>query len=358
MKRLTTILLILTSLFMIFTPTVFAEETGDRVPYSVRAILPDNQVDPTVTYFDLEMEPGSTQALQVEVFNSSNEEITVLVDTNFGATNSNGVITYDGSIEEYDETMELPFDEISEVYGEELTIAPQDSTRAVIDVKIPKEGFHGELLGGIHFLLEPEEEEDQESAVGFQNAYAYVIGVNIVQAELDEEELDEDSPLREAANKLSVEEITPEIELESVEATLINHRTGVDALFTNKTPVIIDDLEFQAQITPSGEEEVLHERVVEDFSVAPNNLFRFPVDYQNAPLEPGNYTYHAKAENEDHSWEFAQDFVVSAEESEELNEAAVEIEGASNWPYYLLGAGLIIVGLIVVILYLLRKLKQ
>lgn len=208
MKRLVKTLFIIAGLLVFISSSVSAENSGDRVPYSVQAILPENQVDSSVSYFDLAVEPGSSQSLEVEVYNSSNEELTIFVDTNFGATNANGVVTYDGSIEEFDESMELPFNEISNVYEEEMTIDPNSSSRAIVDIEIPEEGFDGQIVGGIHFLLEPDQVDETDSAIGFENAFAYVVGVNLTQAEIDEELLDEDSPLLEALDNLTVSEIT------------------------------------------------------------------------------------------------------------------------------------------------------
>lgn len=357
MKRLMTFILFIASLLSYITYPVHAQDSGDRVPYSVRAILPENQVNPDVSYFDIEVEPGASQSLEVDIFNASNEEITVAVSTHFGATNSNGIITYDGSITEYDESMELAFDEISYVFEEEVVIGPNDSQRAIVDVYIPEEGFDGQLLGGIHFKLE-DEASDQDGAVGFTNEYAYVVGVNMVQADFDEDELGKDEDRPEAADNLSVEDIEAELVLDEVEPGLINHRTGVNATFSHKTPVLLDGLNFYAYVTEAGEDTVLYEREVENFSIGPNNQFNFPVDFANEPLEEGDYTYHAVVENNDYHWEFSQDFSLTEIESQELNEQAVELDEGWNWTYIVAFGLALIVILILVIIYLLRKLKS
>lgn len=66
-----------------------------------------------MTYFDIAMDKGQEQSLEVMVFNSSDQEIKVSVATNFAATNGNGLITYDGSIEQYDQSMQFLFSEIA-----------------------------------------------------------------------------------------------------------------------------------------------------------------------------------------------------------------------------------------------------
>lgn len=66
----------------------------DEVGFSVEAKLTQNQIDSNVTYFDLKMKPEDTQTLEVEVKNTSSEEITIKVQTITASTNRNGIIDY------------------------------------------------------------------------------------------------------------------------------------------------------------------------------------------------------------------------------------------------------------------------
>lgn len=359
MKQFLLILAVITNIFSFRSTTVQATSSDDRVPYSVRARLPENQDNAQVSYFDLKVVPGANQTLEVEVFNSSDEEITVVVDTNFGATNTNGLVTYDGSIEDYDETMAYSFNDISQVYEQEITIPANDSELALVDLFIPEEGFDGQILGGIHFVLDREDDQT-DAAVGFVNQYAYVIGVNLEQVQpehIDSEENPELVAKLQVLDNAPVEAIDPELDLNYVRAELINYRTGINAVFSNKTPVLINNLNFQAWITEVGDEEVLYERTVENFSVGPNNIFHFPISLNNAPLDPGDYTFYALAENETDTFEFSQDFTITEEVADDINEESVELEDNSYWAWLIGGVIGLIILLIVVVIILLKKLK-
>ena len=48
------------------------EVEASTMEYTVRANLPDNQIDDRLTYFYLRMEPGKTQDLSLTVENNSN----------------------------------------------------------------------------------------------------------------------------------------------------------------------------------------------------------------------------------------------------------------------------------------------
>ena len=64
----------------------------DGIGYYVRAVLPDNQISNNLSYFDLRMQPGQSQTLEVEVVNESDKVITVDLAAVSASTNRNGII--------------------------------------------------------------------------------------------------------------------------------------------------------------------------------------------------------------------------------------------------------------------------
>lgn len=359
MKYLLSILLIISSVLS-FQPEVAYGQQEERVPYSVKAILPENQKNSDVSYFDLSVIPGESQALKVEVFNSSNEEISVNVSTNAGATNQNGIITYDGSIKEFDESLKYPFDEISKVFNKTLTIPAYQSKIATIDLEIPEEGFDGQILGGIHFVMD-NEGEISEGSVGFVNEYAYVIGVNLEQ--IQEKDLDKEMniDLIEKLNKLdnkTIDEIVPAINLNDVNPKLTNYRTSIVAKFSNETPIIVSGLDFNAWITEKGDDDILFSRRIEKFSIGPNNIFEFPIDLENKPLKEGEYTFNAKAKNEKEEFEFSMDFIIEEKEAIDVNNQAVKIDNGINWVLISLVTLILLFVSLIIYLYIKRKKKN
>lgn len=339
-------LIIKTKLFFIvfilsvFTPmTVLANDS--TVPYSVEANLPDNQVNNGVSYFDIEMEPGDSQILEVTVYNSSTEEITININNTIATTNSNGLIVYDGleDDEEPHESMEHPFRDISELESNEITVPAGEQKIVEIQVDAPEESFDGVILGGLHFTLEPSN-NDSEDSVMIQNRYSYALAVQI----------------SEAGNSNEVE---PDIKLLSVDPGVINYRTGLQSEFVNISPTIINGLTVEAGVYEVDSDEPLYKNVVEDFVVAPNSKFNFPVMYNNQRLEAGDYIFKTNISNENHSWEFEEEFEVTEEVADEANEEAVEVEEEdNNWPIYLIiGLAIIIVLLLVILLTVLKRKK-
>ena len=311
------------------------------MPYSVQAVLPDNQVNENVSYFDIEMEQEQKQELEVIVYNSSNEDITVEVSNNPALTNSNGLIVYEGlsEDEELHDSMVYPFSEISTVNTPAVDVAAGEQETVTVTVEAPDETFDGVILGGLYFSLEPEE-NDSEEAVMIQNTYSYALAVQI----------------QETGNENTVK---PNIEMLEVDPGIINYRTGLQTEFVNTTPMIVG-LEIEGSVYEAGEEEALYTRTEEDFTVAPNSKFKYPVMYDNQRLEAGDYIFKATATDGNQTWDFEEEFEVTEEAAEEANEEAVELveEDNSLLIYLVIGLGVLVAVLIAVVVYLLVKRKK
>lgn len=93
LKKTGIILIVLfANLFLLPGKLVQAEE---NVGFSVQAVLPYNQRDDRHSYFDLKVEPESTQDLETVIYNNEDKEITVKVSVHNASTNRNGLIVYE-----------------------------------------------------------------------------------------------------------------------------------------------------------------------------------------------------------------------------------------------------------------------
>lgn len=180
-------IILLSLIFFLQTVTVSASEyiesNDNLVSFSVRAVLPENQIS-DASFFEIEMETGQVQELEVVISNSSEEEINVAIETHAGATNSNGIITYDGSLDRFSEAMEYSFSDIAEAVEATVTVPAQKEVVAKIRVVAPDESFDGQILGGIQFKLSDDSEEESDD-ISIQQEFAYIIGVNIVEKDND-----------------------------------------------------------------------------------------------------------------------------------------------------------------------------
>jgi len=326
-----TILILVAILLFPFSATA----KDDQVGYSVQALIPENQLDNKHSYFDLLMEPNQEQELEVIIYNNENEDIVVRITVHHASTNSNGLVVYEDQ-KEIDSSLEVPLQDILTLKEDQVVIRAGKSKRITAELDMPKDEYDGIVLGGLHFEKVMEEEEASDG-VNLQNKYAYVIGVQLSEND---------------------HEVSPELELTSIQPELVNHRTAVVANLQNSEPVLIKDMTVDAEVYKKGETEPLKSKNQEQINMAPNSTMNFTIDWENEALEPGDYILKLKATHQSETWEWEEPFVIEKDDAKTINEDAVDIDDDQMSIWFVLGIAaliLIIAGLLFYIWTLKRK---
>lgn len=294
---------LLAGLFMlafcfVAAPAVSASE-GTDVGFVMSAILPENQ-HTNSTYFDLRMQPGQTQDLQVRVVNTGVKDIIVQVDAITASTAESGFIDYKTKGVQ-DETLKTPFSSIATPKQPELTVPAGESVVTEITVKMPEEEFDGIILGGISVTMDPSKQGDaQEEGEGIQivNAYSYVTGV--VLSETDTE-------------------VKPDFEGVSAYADMLHSRPAIFSEIRNSQAAIAKDVQMDIKVFRDGESTPKWEesKLVE---FAPNSLLRYGVMITDGELEPGSYVSKVTLEKDGETWAFDLPFEVASNEANEIND--------------------------------------
>ncbi|MCM3087527.1 DUF916 and DUF3324 domain-containing protein [Bhargavaea ginsengi] len=331
-KRISGILLLLI-LYVTMSP-IMVVSADEPVGYSVKAELPDNQVNQNVSYFDLRVEPNQEQELKVTIYNHEDQEITVRTAVRNASTNSNGLIVYEEQ-DELDPSLEQPITELVSLEKDEISVPASGSETLTATLKVPGSPFDGVKLGGLHFEKVPEELSNGEG-VQIQNKYAYIIGLQI------------------SGND---EEVAPELNLTSIEPGLVNHRTAVVTNIQNSQPVIVDNLSIEAKVYVEGDSAAIKEKNQENMNMAPNSAMDYVIDWDNEPLQAGNYLLEMTASDGDHEWQWQENFSIS-ESDEDLNESAVELEDEdTNTVWYIVGIIVLLIIILSLVVYI-QKLKR
>lgn len=325
-KVFLSLLLIISSFFL--TKNVEATE-GDSVGYSVQAVLPDAQRDTGATYFDLLVEPKKSYELQVQIYNHEDKELTVNVSPTTATTNQNALIVYDEQ-ENFDDSLAYPISEL--VMIEEPTVKVPANETATVDLKLtmPDKDLERFLLGGILIRKEIEESDSQEG-VQINNEYAYVIGLQVTEDE---------------------QVVEPNLNLKGIYPKLVNYRTAVVAELQNDQPVIIGDVDIEAEVYKENKpDEVFKTASIEGGQFAPNSTMEFVIDWENQYLEPGDYRLKMTAADGNQEWEWDEPFTITDEEGQ-ISEDAVELE-ENTWltPQLFIGVVVVLLIIIVVLLY-------
>lgn len=336
MKRLWILPFCLIALLALYLLPINSHADGEYVGFSVRALLPDNQLDRGHSYFDLRVQPNGQQSLRTEIMNAEQEEITVKLSVRNASTNQNGMIIYEkqeGNLE--DDIIYLS--DIARFEEDEVVIPAGESKIVSANLELPDEAFDGVILGGLHFEKVPEDDKEETEGVAIENKYAYLIGVLLSQND---------------------RYIRPELDFIDVKADLVNHRTANVITLVNNTPVLIEDLEIQAKIYKEKERTPLKEKQQAGINMAPHSKMEYVVEWDNERIEAGTYRVEVEAVHATESLVWQDTFTVLKEEAKEINELAVEIEEPTTLNTIMMASGITLIAIIVGLLIYIRKLKQ
>ena len=342
MKRFNKMMWVLVSFILVVfsnlgTLSVSAEEMG----FSVKAIPSEHQRDKKQTYFDLRVEPGRTEELEVEIQNNTDKEITVLVNANTAITNDNGVIDYSQKELEKDTSLVHNFSELTKVEPE-IKLAGKEVKTIKISIAVPKESFDGIILGGLHFSQKiDEKEKSDDTGVQVENRFSYVIGVRLSETD---------------------EALKPNINLLEVGAGQKNYRNTILAKIQNDQSILLNGIEVEAYVYEAkNTKDAIYYNKETDLEMAPNSSFSFGISTNNNAFKTGKYILKMTVKAKEEEFKFEKEFEIKSNEAQKLNDEAVELVEVSNdsWQKYLI----IIIAILVVIIvamfaYLLSKKKK
>ncbi|PET57003.1 cell wall protein [Bacillus sp. AFS001701] len=302
--------------------------------YSVKADIPENQMNDKVSYFDLKMTPAKSQIISLTVRNEENNPIELMIEPNTAITNQNGVIDYNRHNYKKDSSLKYAFSDIISK-KQKVVLKGKETKRVFFTIQMPKKSFDGIILGGFYISkINNEQEIKKQSNVQVKNEFSYVIGVKLSETEAI---------------------VQPELKLNKVKADLLNYRTVVTANIQNTEATIINNLNIEATVTKEGQKKSLHKSKKENLSMAPNSNFDFPISWDQQELKPGKYHLYITAKDKNHVWEFDKMFEIK-ENDAELNKQAVELE-KNNYLIYI-GIALLFLIVIVLIFWFRKKKKE
>lgn len=321
--------------------TGYAVDATEGVGFSVRAVLPENQVNSQVSYFDLHMAPERKQDLTVEIYNKEAKEIKAKISVVSASTNGNGIIDYKTPGIK-DKTLKIPFSEIAKVQEEIVMVPAEKTAHTVISVTMPKEEYDGVVLGGIVVTQIKDEEEakkdEMQAAQGvtIRNEYSYVLGVKLTETD---------------------SEVLPEFEPVIAQPELIQYRVGVVHYIRNKEAAIAKNVTLGIKIYSERENKIILTEPEKRIDMAPNSVIPYGVLW-GRDIAPGNYISYVSMEQDGRTWNFEMPFEVTAQQSLEISQNSLEEKQGIPWWAVLLIILVIILIIIILILLLIVKRKK
>lgn len=255
---------------------------ADTAGYAVRAVLPDNQADDQVSYFDLKVTPGQRQTLRVVVINKADTEIEVAMEANTAYTNGNGSIGYSHTADR-DASLEVDFAEIVTPVKPVIMVPAHGEAVAEFVLTVPNEPFEGNVLGGLLFTKLNQGADTEEAGVAIQNVYQYVIGVRLKESE---------------AVVQPAFELIGAVENETRKQTILLH-------LRNPKPIIAREVKLVVNAYPQDGVEPIFSCECAPIAMAPNTTMAYNIRLgDDNRLSPGEYRVLVELHFEEETWCF------------------------------------------------------
>lgn len=280
----------------------YAEESSENTlnNFAYEVIFPENQVNNNVGYFDLKMEAGTNQTIQLKLSNLSSENMTVDIAINSAKTNGNGIIEYGENQLKSDDSLQNDLKD--QVTGpQDVTISPHSSKLVEYTISLPKEAFEGYLAGGIQLKPRDTNDKANKGQAVVINEFAYVVALLIHESD----------PTT----------LKPIVELNGMS---LKRRDGVYVLNTslsNIQPVFVEDMTTHITVRKKGTKEILIEKKQSDMRMAPNTLLNFPVELENTTIDSGDYIVEVQlTTKKGDNWQWKKEFTFSRLEAKQIQE--------------------------------------
>ena len=311
---------------------------ADGMDFDVRIFPPETQRRDDVPGFDLLLEPGAMEEVEIEVRNLSDEPIELIIEIATATTDDGGTIFYrprEGLIR--DNTLPYAMEDIATIEGNRFPLEGGEQLRIPITINMPETRFDGMILGGISILqyVNMEEASGQGGMI-----------INRFWTEI---------PLRLQQNENPVQ---PDLKLLSVGASQRNWRNIFSANLQNPEMMLIHMMEVHAFVRHADRTETLFEERLSNMQVAPNSNFTLAIPLGGERFQAGEYDLHLEVVAYNGSWSFHQRFYVSAEEAAAFNATDVTITRIPLWIFIAAGGALVMLLFILYMVLFRRKSKK
>lgn len=290
----------------------------NNVQFSVVPELPENQSQKDQSYFDLRMAPDQKQTIYVDIKNTAQTESQFKIRINQAYTNHAGFIDYGQSKQGVDASFPYQLAEIVHA-PKTIKVAGQNSARIPIEIKMPAKEYAGQILAGIQVLKMNEGQKD-----GINNEFGYIVGLKLTE---------NDQP------------VTRQLELIKVKPAVSFAKTSVVAQIRNPTMDAIGHLKYQAKVIDRHSGKTVRQvKYDKNMQMAPNSTYNFAIDWAGKDLRAGKYLLDLKVQDaKDNHWHFKKNFVITAKDAKNVNQAVVGQAPMPLWIWIVGGLVLLVV---------------
>ncbi|MCL2840793.1 MAG: DUF916 and DUF3324 domain-containing protein [Defluviitaleaceae bacterium] len=293
-------------LYAISLTTVYAGMGG----FTIDPVFPENQVEDTQSFFDIETNVGETQQISVIVTNTTDGPMSVELALNTAITNYNRVLDYTNA--DPDLTNPYAFSNIASFADAAITAAngvvsipPGESVEVFINIAIPQGGFDGIILGAVRALQ-------------------YLSAEDIAGGGMVVSRMAITTPVRLRGGNTDVD---VDFIMGEINAELVRGRANIIADIAHPNPRLTLGVEMSATIYPIDSEDPIFGMSGMQVDFAPRSVFplRFE-DQAGFGVVAGDYRAVITLEHNGLTWNFEETFTISPEVAQEVNMGAVNLQ--------------------------------
>lgn len=316
-----------------FLPTIHATPANSTgAGFTVSAKLPDNQIDPTQSYFDLRVKPDTAQPLTVIVANTSDRARQLTVSPTNAWTGDNGQVSYRPN--KTRQPQAPTFTSMTSA-GVTFQLAAHEAKPVTFVTRIPKTGITGQVLGAIYVTDRNTTQTTAGKSFRINNRYAMALGVNLQQTD--------------------VNKTKPDLKLHRVHATISDKKPLVVANLVNPQPVLFGGLSLTSRIFHQGGQKSLYTNTYKHYAMAPQTAMNVMMPITQKKLAPGHYTFKLTAKSGQRVWHLARNFTITQQTAQKVNR---HITVKRNWSWLYIILGVVAAALLVMLGYLFGHKRQ
>ncbi|WP_147408692.1 MULTISPECIES: DUF916 and DUF3324 domain-containing protein [Vagococcus] len=317
----------------IFSVKVIA---SNGMNFSMSMIMPDNQINKEAIYYDLLVQPSTTQDLKMRITNMSDKTNKIKITPANAQTNENGLINYvplSNNDDKLDSPSNISFTSLVEP-TKEITFRPLETKIVSMKLTIPESKFDGEILGS--FIINSSIEQEKKSNKNtFSNEFQINQGVLIRQ---------------------NFKSIPTQITINDIRSGLYQNQLAIFTNIQNISPKLIKNVTINSKIRKKNSNKVIIEQEKSNIDLAPYSVFEYPFILDHQILKPGDYSMDIKIHFDSDVLSYVKDFNI-AKNDIYMSNAKYNESQTYHMPFFKLGALIICLFIVIILLYTVWKYK-
>lgn len=328
-------LLYLFLFILLYSNSVLVKAHDVNMPLTVEPIYPENHNSATIGYFNLNVNPGDQQTIEIKITNNKNEEVNVSLASAYAYTNATGGIMYEEVIDSQDTVLLEDGIHIKEniTVQDTITLPPHGSKTVPIEITVPE--ADGEtLLGGVLIAAQGDTMQQKEVEEGTAN---FTINTEMVIA---------------MAIQLNLPN-TVATDFLIGDAGIYGENAQVFLEMENHAQKIQEDISGVYSVHNDKGEELFNGSF-DPFKMAPMSKIRFPIQWGYETLEDGTYTIRINGNVQGNEFTEVRELQIRGEDVDQFVEqqqtevtVAKEENGLPTWFWI---AGVVLIGIMMFLL--------